>query len=172
MRVDGRDVPRDAQPAIGVNFVTPAHFTTISATTVRGRDVTAADRAGAPLAVVVSGPLAARLWPGADPIGHTLEIYTANGSLAGARVVVGVIEPLRFGADADNGSDVFLPAGQAAWTSGVIFAKSQLPPRAVATAIADAVASVDRRVPGARRRVARRVVLGQVLAPSSFCCGS
>jgi len=147
MRVDGRDVAHEAQPTIGVNFVTPAHFTTISATTVRGRGLTAADRAGAPLAVVVSEPLAARLWPGVDPIGRTLEIYTANASLAGARVVVGVIEPLRFGPDADAGGDVFLPSAQAAWTSGVIFAKSQLPARAVAAAIAAAVASVDRRVP-------------------------
>ncbi|HEX5216900.1 MAG TPA: ABC transporter permease [Vicinamibacterales bacterium] len=147
MRVDGRDVPREAQPVIGINFVTPAHFATIRATTIRGRDLAAADRAGAPLAVIVSEPLAARLWPGADPIGHTLEIYTANGSLAGACVVVGVIRPLRFGADADDRGDVFLPAAQAAWTSGVIFAKSRLPARAVAAAIADAVGTVDRHVP-------------------------
>ena len=147
MRVDGQELPHEAKPSIGITFVTPAHFDAIGASLIRGRGVSVDDRAGAPLAAVVSQPLAARLWPGANPIGHSLEIFTANGSLAGARVVVGVVKPLRFGVDADSGGDVFLPASQVAWTSGVIFVKSQLPRRTVAASIAEAVGHVDRGVP-------------------------
>jgi predicted permease len=146
MRIDGRALDHPDQPTTGLNFVTPDHFAVLGIRATRGRLFTDADRPGAPLAVVITDTLAARLWPGADPIGHRLEIYTANGALAGDRTVVGTVPAIRFGVDADAGSDLFLPAAQAAWTTAVVFVKSALAGRVVGDAIVAAAAEVDRGV--------------------------
>ena len=132
---------------IGISYVTPDHLSTIGARLGQGRFITGADHAGAPLVAVVSEPLAAALWPSTSPIGRTLEVYTANGSLNGARTVVGTVQRIAFNLDADPGLDVFLPASQAAWTSGVIFAKGALPPADLGRRIATTVAAIDRTVP-------------------------
>ena len=145
--VDGTPIAAASHPAIGVHYVTPRHFATIGARLVRGREIVDTDRPGAPLVAVISAPLAAMLWPGQDPLGRTLEMFTANGSLNGARVVVGTIAPIAFNLDADPGLDVFLPAAQAAWTSGVVFASGSLPLSELARTIVDSVAAVDRAVP-------------------------
>jgi hypothetical protein len=57
------------------------------------------------------------------------------------------VKTVRFGANADDTGDVFLPAVQIAWTSGVIFAKGTMPARALESAIASAVTGADRSVP-------------------------
>jgi predicted permease len=147
MRVDGRAFAPHDQPMVGVHFVTPGHFDTIGASVTRGRAIATADRTGAPLTAVVTDSLAARLWPGVDPIGRSIEIYTANGSLAGERTVVGTIRPIVFTADADSGDDVFLPAAQTAWASTVLFVKSGLPLGDVTRAVGAAVAAIDADVP-------------------------
>jgi hypothetical protein len=147
MRIDERLFSPHEQPQIGVHFATPGHFDTIGASLSRGRRFASSDRSGAPLVAVISDTLASRLWPGADPIGRSIEIYTANGSLAGKRTVVGTLRPIVFGADADAGSDVFLPAAQAAWTSTVLFVKTDLPTREVSRVVGAAVTAIDADVP-------------------------
>jgi hypothetical protein len=80
-----------------------------------------------------SRPAACALaWPNA--IGRTLEVFTANGSLNGTRTVIGTVKPIAFNPEADPRLDVFLPAAQAAWTSGVIFVKGPAPPAAFSRA--------------------------------------
>jgi predicted permease len=60
---------------------------------VRGRAIAAADREGAPGAVVVNETLAARLWPGADPIGQRISVEGADGPWL---TVVGVARDARY----------------------------------------------------------------------------
>jgi len=145
--LDGQPLAQAAQPTVGVNYVTPAHLATIGAEVGLGRFVGDADQAGAPPVVVISDRLAATLWPGASPLGRTLEIFTANGALDGFRTVVGTVKPIAFALENDPGLDVYLPAAQAAWTSGVIFVRGKAPAADLGRAIAGAVTAVDRTVP-------------------------
>ncbi len=50
-------------------FVSPGYLATMRIPLLRGRDFTAADRAGAPPVGMVNQYLASRAWPGQDPVG-------------------------------------------------------------------------------------------------------
>ena len=147
MRVDDRPLDPSVQPTIGLHFVTPGHFDTLGARMSRGRMIADTDVAGSPAVVVISEPLAARLWPGDSPIGRTLEVFTANGSLNGNRTVVGAVAAISFDVESDRGLDVFLPAAQAAWSTGVVFLRGRGSRSALADTLARVMTSVDRGVP-------------------------
>jgi predicted permease len=145
--VDGRPLDHGAHLTVGVNYVTPDHFATIGARLDQGRPIMDADGAGAPLAVIVSSRLAAALWPNASPLGRSLEIYTATGSLNGSRTVIGTLKPIDYALESDPGLDVFLPAAQAAWPSGVIFVKGRQSSQDLGRLVSATVTSIDRAVP-------------------------
>ncbi|MGE5246292.1 MAG: ABC transporter permease [Betaproteobacteria bacterium] len=74
----GLSVPGVAPPAgqrfldADWNVVEPGFFETMRMPLVSGRDFTAADRAGAPMAVIVNETAAREWWPGRDPLGQRL----------------------------------------------------------------------------------------------------
>jgi predicted permease len=67
--VDQRAIPRIDGIVVGDNY-----FTVLHTGITRGRDFTAADRAGDLPVVIVNQLCAARLWPGEDPIGKRLRL--------------------------------------------------------------------------------------------------
>jgi putative ABC transport system permease protein len=145
--VDGRVLEGGAAPTVGMHFISPAHFATIGATLAAGRDVADTDRRGGALVAIVSQPLAQRLWPGQNPIGQTLELFSANGSLRGARTVVGVVNTIVFNVDRDAGLDVFLPAAQVARTTATVFVKGPGGTSTLGRVLRQAVAAVDPMIP-------------------------
>jgi FtsX-like permease family protein/MacB-like protein len=85
VRIDGRPfsnstpyVAADGQPApssatgilVDRHFVTGDYFQTIGTPVVRGRTFNTGDTSGSPKVAVINEALAARLWPGADPVGQ------------------------------------------------------------------------------------------------------
>ncbi len=69
-RVEGLPEPKPGEsPTATYRVVLPGYFRTMGIPVRRGRDVSDEDRAGAPGVVVVNESLAARHWPGEDPIG-------------------------------------------------------------------------------------------------------
>jgi MacB-like periplasmic core domain len=64
---------------------------------VRGRGFDDRDTANAPPVVVIGQSLAARLWPGQDPIGKRMRTYGAPGDSTNAQwqSVVGVVDDAR-----------------------------------------------------------------------------
>lgn len=141
--VDGRILEGSAAPSVGMHFISPAHLSTIGATLAAGRGFDETDRRGGALVAIVSEPLARRLWPGRDPMGQTLELFSADGSLRGARTVVGVVRQIVFNVDRDHGLDVFLPAAQAARTAATVFVRGSGGPGALGRALRQAVAAAD-----------------------------
>src|SRR5207344_2243978 len=64
-------------------------FRTLGVPLVRGRELDARDRVGAPLAVLVNESLAAAYWPGMEPVGKRI-VFRAEGEPA-EFTVVGVV---------------------------------------------------------------------------------
>jgi predicted permease len=72
--------------------VTPSYFATAGIPLIRGRLLAEADRAGAPLAALVSESLAKRRFGGVDPIGQRVRIGPIDGPLY---TIVGVVGDVR-----------------------------------------------------------------------------
>jgi predicted permease len=85
-----RSAPADATVVPSVVAITPGYFETMSTPLMRGRFFAASDRAETLPVAIVDEPLAARLWPGEDPIGKT--IYRGE---AGPFTIVGVVHDVR-----------------------------------------------------------------------------
>jgi putative ABC transport system permease protein len=102
----GWDVPRftaagqnaeaaAANPSLNLESIHPNYFDTFEIRILRGRSFTDADRAGAFTVAIVSADVAARTWPGEDPVGKRLKMGGPD-STDPWRTVVGVAEPTRY----------------------------------------------------------------------------
>jgi putative ABC transport system permease protein len=86
--------------------VTPGYFAALGIPLERGRDFTGFDRQDTPLVAVISEAMAARFWPGRDPVGMRFR----QGSETGPEVtVIGVAGPAR---QRDLTTDLFAAASE------------------------------------------------------------
>ena len=81
----------DNQVAAQYLAVTENYFNTVGIRLVRGRDFSAADRAGSPWVVLVNETLAKQQWPDGDPIGQRLTLTFSPNDEEPAREVVGLV---------------------------------------------------------------------------------
>jgi predicted permease len=91
--IDGRVLKTIAEsPSARPENVTPEYFRAMSIRVVRGRAFDDQDRMSAPLVAVISEGMARKLWPGVDPIGHTLKMFTETAPWV---TIVGVVADVR-----------------------------------------------------------------------------
>jgi predicted permease len=94
--VDGRVVASVSEtPSAKPVQVTPDLFRALRIPLVRGRGITPNDREDAPAVVVVNETMARQLWPGRDPLGHTIRVM--GDTTAAWATVVGVVRDVRSG---------------------------------------------------------------------------
>jgi predicted permease len=127
---------------------------------LRGRDFTDADRAGAPLVVIVNRTLAQHFWPGQDPIGKRLK-RGAPETPTPWMTVVGEIGDIKdVAADANTRDEFYMPASQTAESlgpfaapgdlyaqGGSIVLRAALPPEQMANSLRAVVRSIDPQLP-------------------------
>jgi putative ABC transport system permease protein len=80
------------------NIVSPEYFRTLGVGLVKGRGFTEADRSGSPLVAIIDESMAARFWPGEDPINKRVTLENTTGGHDGEaiyRTVVGVAKNVR-----------------------------------------------------------------------------
>ncbi|MGP8175774.1 MAG: ABC transporter permease [Terracidiphilus sp.] len=127
---------------------------------LRGRDFTEADRAGAPLVVIVNRTLAERYWPGQDPIGKRMKIGVQDTPLPWMTVVGEIPDIKQTSADADTLNQFyttpsqfkeaigsFAPPGTLTGNYGSIVMRGQLPPEQMADSLRAVVRSIDPQLP-------------------------
>jgi predicted permease len=96
---DGVTLSDDEQDrlTLQVRLVTPNYFKTMGIPVVGGRGFAVGDRMGSEPVAMLNQTGAARVWPGQDAIGHSLDIGTRMG-LGGARAggrVIGIVGDVR-----------------------------------------------------------------------------
>lgn len=93
---DGLDAPPRDEARPRKLRISAGFFRTLGAPVLRGREFTAADRAGSPPVVVVDARAASTYWPGVDPIGRRI-MY--RDSVVGdvTATVVGVVGVVKYG---------------------------------------------------------------------------
>jgi predicted permease len=72
--VDDYQPAPDEQPTADYNEVSEGYFATIGIPLISGREFTRTDDENSPLVAVVNETMAAKYWPGKNPIGHRLQV--------------------------------------------------------------------------------------------------
>ena len=91
--VGGLAGSRDGTIGTEASFASDEFVNALGLQLVAGRELLPSDSSGAPRVMVVSHSLAARLWPGQDPIGQRAR----HGNAQGAEVtVVGAVDDAKF----------------------------------------------------------------------------
>jgi putative ABC transport system permease protein len=138
MQIVGREVPAGQEPVVAMNLVSEGYFGAMGIPLVRGRDFTRADALGTPGVAIVSAHLAARFFPGEDPLGKT--IRTDDGTFA----IVGVAADSKHGSlEAEPRLQVFEPTRQAPKIFTGVVVRATGDPAALAGALKQAIWSVD-----------------------------
>ncbi|MGH7655869.1 MAG: ABC transporter permease [Gemmatimonadaceae bacterium] len=88
---------RDWPAMAGFRLVSSEYFSVLRQPVQRGRDFTPADKSGAPLVAIITPGIAAKLWPGEDPLGkliatnYLMKRNAPKGSEDNWLTVVGVV---------------------------------------------------------------------------------
>ena len=100
-------------PILNWESITPDYFRAMDIKVVRGRAFDARDTERAPRVVIVSERTAARLWPGAEPIGKRVLTNAVEGKELEWQTVVGVVEDARYREIETPRYDFYVPFRQA-----------------------------------------------------------
>jgi predicted permease len=90
-KLEGYSPRQGENPAIAINFVGPSYFKTLGTAVLRGRDITAKDRSGAPRVAVINEAMAQHFFGDTDPIGRRFSIPGWTGDPSQMEIV-GVVE--------------------------------------------------------------------------------
>jgi putative ABC transport system permease protein len=92
--------------------VTPGYFDALGVRIVQGRGFTERDREGATPVAMINETMAARLWPGEDPIGRRL-IQQARGAEERALEIVGITRAAKSGSISESPQNfIYVPLAQ------------------------------------------------------------
>jgi predicted permease len=146
-----------ANPALAVEAAEPDYFATLGIRMLRGRGFAPGDGPDGVPVVVVSRSMAARAWPGQDPLGKRIRLGGA-GSQTPWRVVVGVAEDVRYRSLEDPPPGVYVP-----------FRQSDYTPEAIALRFTRALPSAEIRA--AARNLERDARVLEIAAVSDLMAG-
>jgi predicted permease len=138
---DGRAVDPNVRTSASFFGVSPDYFTTLGIKIVRGRAFTERDDEQAPPVVVINETMAAKYWPGEDPIGKRVKLSYNN---SGPREIVGVAGDVKQTNLTDAvSSQMYTPFVQAPWPFLTAVAKTPASPEAAAGSMRQALAHLD-----------------------------
>jgi predicted permease len=131
-----------ANPALGLEAVHENYFKTLGIGILRGRAFTAADRKGTLDVAIVSEDVAARVWPGDDPIGKRLKWGSAASSDPWL-TVVGIAAPTRYQELATPKPTIYVPALQFIVAAQRLLLRTTTPLRSIVTVVRERVQAID-----------------------------
>jgi putative ABC transport system permease protein len=155
--------PGTALPDADFRVVTPDYFRTAEIPLLRGRAFTESDHAEAPAVGIINRTMAARLWPGSDPVGKTIQLFGDGGPVFTVVGVVDDIHPDRL--DAEPRPTMYRPFAQ--WPNGSMYlmVRASTPWETLAPMLRAAARDIDPGVPVSQMQpmsaVVRTSVAGQ-----------
>lgn len=87
--------PADGRPVTGYTEISPAYFRTLKIPLKKGRDLTEADRAGAPWVAVVNETFVRLYFPKEDPVGQRILLRYTDLDETQPRQIVGVVGDIK-----------------------------------------------------------------------------
>jgi predicted permease len=170
--IEGRVMAPGENPNGDFQFATPGYLGVMGLRLIRGRWLTAADREGAPLVVVINDTMAARYWPAEDAIGKRFKMGGAE-STRPMMSIVGIVGTTRHNAVVEEPrAEMYLAHAQLPTTTGTsaarqmaLVVKTQGDPATIASGMRDVVRAVDPNIPLADIQTMEKVTATALAAP-------
>ena len=154
LEIDGPAQTSDARPVfVSTVTITPRFFEVVGVPLVRGRSFNDVDGAPGSETAIINERLAARFFPGADPIGRRLRFTQRPPAPVGTpdawRTIVGISPRILHGSpqDAYQNAVVYIPYRQESPAAASLLVRSALPPATVMEAVRREVQTIDRDQP-------------------------
>ena len=155
---EGQDAGQVARNgSLNLEAIQPGYFDTFGVAIVRGRPFGDRDREEMPAVAIVSEDVAARLWPGQDPLGKRLKMGDL-GSKDVWRTIVGVAARTRYRDLRAAQATLYVPAAQLIVSAQSLVIRSTAPLARVAEVVREQVRAADPAV-----RVPRVAVFDELL---------
>jgi len=136
--VDGYEPPPNEQPSADYNQVGPGYFATIGIPLVSGREFTRADNETAAPVAILNDTMAARYWPGKDPVGERVQ---AKGKWM---QIVGVAKTSKYQSVRELPKPFFyVPRRQDFSISATLTIRTKLRPEILAAALSRELKAMD-----------------------------
>ena len=145
--IEGRpDAAPGQEPNASYHVATEDYFSTMGIPVLRGRPFTVRDDRSAPNVVIINETLAARHWPGEDPVGRRVLVPGSSGPIPFE--IVGVIGDVRTaGLEEPLEPQMYFSLWQGGDSIVSMVVRTQLDPGSLGNAIRNAVWAVDRDQP-------------------------
>jgi predicted permease len=137
--------PAGMNPTLNLEEIHPNYFKTFEVTLVRGRAFSEFDREGTTPVAIVSDDVAARTWPGQDPLGKRLKMGDVD-SPAAWLTVVGVAAPTRYREIREPRATLYVPAAQMLGAAHDVVLRTSAPIAVVAELVRSRVRALDPEV--------------------------
>jgi len=139
---EGRAVDPNVRTSASFFGVSPDYFSTLGITLVRGRAFTERDDEKAPAVVVINETMAAKYWPGEDPIGKRVKLLYSKDSPT--REIVGVaVDVKQTNLTDTTPPQMYTPFVQTPWPFLTTVTKTTAAPEAAAGSLRRVLARLD-----------------------------
>lgn len=138
LEIVGRSVDATHPPTARWYDVDPNYFAALGIPVTRGRPFGATDVAGAPPVAIVNETMAARYWPGQDPLGRQVIMYDRTMTIVG---VVRDVPPLRH--DEAPAPEIYWPNQQAPRWATYLVVRTSTDPSTIERAIRGRLEALD-----------------------------
>jgi putative ABC transport system permease protein len=138
---EGHAVNPNVRSSAAFYGVSPDYFSTLGIKVLRGRAFTERDDERAPTVAIINETMAAKYWPGEDPIGKRLTMSYGNTP---PREIVGIVADVKQVTLTDKqGPQMYAPFVQAPWPFITAVARTTAAPEAAAGSLRQVLAHLD-----------------------------
>ena len=161
--IEGRPSDKNSpSPDEELREVSPDYFRALGTPLIRGRFFADADKAGAPLVIIVNQAFAKKFWPNEDAVGKRIVM---GGMSADPKwiTIVGIVGDMRhFGLDVDPKPEMYVPFAQSAYFTTIYVVRSNQDPEVLLAAIRREIQAIDPAVPLANLRSFENLIADSV----------
>ena len=144
--------------------VSPDYFRALGTPLIKGRFFTDADKADAPLVIIVNQAFAKKFWPNEDALGKRIVMGGMSDDPKWI-TIVGIVGDMRhFGLDVDPKPEMYVPFAQSAYFTTIYVVRSNQDPQILIAAIRREIQAIDPAVPLANVRSFENLI-GDSVAP-------
>jgi predicted permease len=163
---EGQPPPSPATRDVQANVVTDGYFDALQIPIIRGRSFTIADVRGPGRTAIVTTSLAARLWPGEEPIGRRISFEDAGSADMKWFTVIGVVGDIHRQVSGPPVPMIYLPEGLAppSFSPDYLMVRSSRPPEGIIPDIRATLTTLDPNVPITTSVAMSRHVAGPLMA--------